>query len=87
MSTAASQRRGSLRATAISKRKRRAELTELSAAGLARVIAQRLEPPAGCSPDSEDCIVNELALSASSRLSVYTGGKFDPNESKVGDQA
>ncbi len=84
---AASPRRRSLRAANMSHRQRRTEMAELIGAGLARAIAQRLGPPADCSSDSEDSAVDGLALSATSRLSVRTGGKPDRNESKVGEQA
>ena len=84
--TAASPRRGSLRAATMSHRQRRAEVAELIGAGLARAIAKRSEPPADFSPDSEDSAVDGLALSATSRLSVHTGGKPDRNESKAGEQ-
>ena len=86
-STAASPHRGSLRAAHMQHRQRRAEVAEIIASGLARAIVQRSEPPADCSPDSEDSAVDGLALSATSRLSVHTGGKPDRNESKVGEQA
>ena len=85
--TAASPRRGSMRAANMSHRQRRTEIAELIATGLSRAIAQRFAPPADCSSHSEKSAVDGLALSATSRLSVHTGGKPDRNESKAGEQA
>jgi len=76
----------SSRADQMSATERRRELAGLIATGIARAIALRAEPPAE-SAEPDDSGVDGLALSATSRLSVHTGGKPDRNESKVGEHA
>jgi len=83
---AATPRKESSRADQMSATERRRELAGLIAAGIARAIALRAEPPAK-SPEPEDSGVDGLARSATSRLSVRTGGTPDRNESKVGEHA
>ena len=82
---AATPRTGSSRADRMSATERRRELAGLIATGIARAIALRTEPPAE-SAESEDSGVDGLALSATSRLSVHTGGTPDRNESKAGER-
>jgi len=83
--TAASPRRGPLRADRMSASERRRELAGLIATGIARAIALRAEPPAE-SGESQDSGVHGLALSATSRLSVHTDETSDRNESKAGER-
>jgi len=85
--TAAAPRRMSLRAASMSAAQRRREMVDLIAAGLARTIAQRTEPPSLTCDFPEESVDHGLALSAVSRLSVHTGATPGRNEIKVGEQA
>lgn len=71
-------------------RQRRRELADLIAAGIARAVAGRTEPPADDIVFAEDSAIHGLALSPESRLSVTTRvPRKEParNESKAGECA
>ena len=90
MHGSASAAAGTSRASNISPRQRRAALTDLIGAGIARAVGSRNMPPDGPeSPDPESSL-RALALSPESRLSVATRGEPAPgmrNESKAGERA
>lgn len=71
----------------MSPRQRRAALTDLIGAGIARAIASRDTPPDGPNPPDPESSVDALALSPQSRLSVATGAEPAWNESKAGECA
>lgn len=74
-------------ASTMSPRQRRAALTDLIGAGIARAVGSRNMPPDGqVSPDPESS-VDALALSPESRLSVATRGEPARNEPKAGERA
>lgn len=78
------------RASNMSPRQRRAALTDLIGAGIARAIGSRDMPPDGPEQPDPESSVDALALSPESRLSVATRGEPAPgtrNESKAGEHA
>lgn len=66
------------RASNMLPRQRRAALTDLIGAGIARAIGSRDMPPGGPEPPDPESSVDALALSPESRLSLATGAKPAP---------
>lgn len=87
MHGSASAAASTLRASNMSPRQRRAALTDLIGAGIARAVGSRNMPPDGPEPHDPESSVDALALSSESRLSVATRGEPVRNQPKAGERA